>query len=157
MFCVECGKEIPDGVKFCHDCGASQIDKGRKKVGLKKLKRSREMPLETESEEETVKAKPKEKRPIEKKELEPYEVEVLNELTEKRKYYAKILLFALIYITKTNPTPPTPVIHEHKRVQNVIQPTKRVLVEREVCKDVRGCELLKCGNCPDCVIESFWE
>ena len=27
MFCVECGKEIPDGVKFCHDCGASQIGK----------------------------------------------------------------------------------------------------------------------------------
>ena len=99
MFCIECGEKIPDAAKFCPDCGASQIDKGRKKVGLKKLKRSREMPLETESEEETVKAKPKEKRPIEKKELEPYEVEVLNELTEKRKYYAKILLFALIYIT----------------------------------------------------------
>ena len=27
MFCIECGKEIPDGVKFCHDCGASQIGK----------------------------------------------------------------------------------------------------------------------------------
>ena len=27
MFCVECGKEIPDGVKFCPDCGASQIVK----------------------------------------------------------------------------------------------------------------------------------
>ena len=25
MFCIECGKEIPDGVKFCPDCGASQI------------------------------------------------------------------------------------------------------------------------------------
>ena len=24
MFCVECGKEIPNGVKFCPDCGASQ-------------------------------------------------------------------------------------------------------------------------------------
>jgi len=25
VFCVECGKEIPDGVKFCPDCGTSQI------------------------------------------------------------------------------------------------------------------------------------
>jgi hypothetical protein len=27
VFCVECGKEIPNGVKFCPDCGASQIAK----------------------------------------------------------------------------------------------------------------------------------
>ncbi len=27
MFCIECGKEIPNGVKFCPDCGASQIAK----------------------------------------------------------------------------------------------------------------------------------
>ena len=44
-----------------------------------------------------------------------------------------------------------------KIVQNIIQPTKRVLVEREVCKDVRGCELLKGGNCPDCVMDFVWE
>ena len=44
-----------------------------------------------------------------------------------------------------------------KIVQNIIQPPKRVLVEREVCKDVRGCELLKGGECPDCVIESVFE
>ena len=68
-----------------------------------------------------------------------------------------LLIVAIVYITKTNPTPPTPIIHEHKTVQNIIQPTKRVLVEREVCKDPRGCELLKGGNCPDCVIESVWE
>ena len=68
-----------------------------------------------------------------------------------------LLIVAIVYITKTNPTPPTPIIHEHKIVQNIIQPTKRVLVEREVCKDVRGCELLKGGHCPDCVIENVWE
>ena len=50
-----------------------------------------------------------------------------------------IMIVGIVYITKTNPTPPTPIIHEHKIVQNIIQPTKRVLVEREVCKDVRGC------------------
>ena len=64
-----------------------------------------------------------------------------------------LLIVAIVYITKTNPTPPTPIIHEHKIVQNIIQPLKRVLVEREVCKDVRGCELLKGGECPDCVLE----
>ena len=68
-----------------------------------------------------------------------------------------LLILGIVYITKTNPTPPTPIIHEHKIVQNIIQPLKRVLVEREVCKDVRGCELLKGGECPDCVIESVFE
>ena len=68
-----------------------------------------------------------------------------------------LLIVAIVYITKTNPTPPTPIIHEHKIVQNIIQPTKRVLVEREVCKDVRGCELLKGGEYPDCVLEKIYE
>ena len=27
----------------------------------------------------------------------------------------------------------------------------------EVCKDVRGCELLKGGHCPDCVMDFVWE
>ena len=68
-----------------------------------------------------------------------------------------LLILGIVYITKTNPTPPIPIIHEHKIVQNIIQPTKRVLVERLVCKDVRGCELLKGGNCPDCVMDFVWE
>ena len=69
-----------------------------------------------------------------------------------------LMIVAIVYITtKTNPTPPTPIIHEHKIVQNIIQPPKRVLVEREVCKDVRGCELLKGDECPDCVLEKIYE
>ena len=68
-----------------------------------------------------------------------------------------LLIVAIVYITKTNPTPPTPIIHEHKIVQNIIQPPKRDLVEREVCKDVKGCELLKGGECPDCVLEEIYE
>jgi uncharacterized Zn finger protein (UPF0148 family) len=32
VFCVECAKEIPDGVKFCPDCGASQIVKVEEKT-----------------------------------------------------------------------------------------------------------------------------
>jgi len=65
-----------------------------------------------------------------------------------------LLIFGLTYVIKTNPTP---IIHEHKIVQNIIQPPKRVLVKREVCKDVSGCELLKGGNCPDCVMDFVWE
>ena len=68
-----------------------------------------------------------------------------------------LLILGIVYITKTNQTPPTPNIHEHKIVQNIIQPLKRVLVEREVCKDVRGCELLKGGECPNCVMDFVWE
>ena len=68
-----------------------------------------------------------------------------------------LLIVGIVWIIKTNPTLPTPIIHEHKIVQNIIQPPKRILVEREVCKDVRGCELLKGGNCPDCVMDFVWE
>ena len=67
------------------------------------------------------------------------------------------MIVAIFYIEKTNPTPYTPIIHKHKIVQNIIQPPKRILVEREVCKDVRGCELLKGGECPDCVMDFVWE
>ena len=33
-----------------------------------------------------------------------------------------LLILGIVYITKTNPTPPIPIIHEHKIVQNIIQP-----------------------------------
>mgnify|MGYP001232689730 CR=1 FL=1 len=39
MFCVECGKEIPNGVKFCPECGASQIVKVEEKPAKAKPKR----------------------------------------------------------------------------------------------------------------------
>ena len=35
-------------------------------------------------------------------------------------------------------------------------PIERVLVEREVCKDPRGCEILKGGHCPECVMDFVW-
>ena len=64
-----------------------------------------------------------------------------------------ILIFGITYVIKTNPTP---IIHEHNIIQNIIKPTERVLVEREVCKDIRGCEIIN-GTCPNCVIEKVWE
>ena len=68
-----------------------------------------------------------------------------------------LLILGIVYITKTNPNLPIPIIYEHKVVQNIIKPTERVLVEREVCKDVMGCELLKVGECPNCVMDFVWE
>jgi len=61
-----------------------------------------------------------------------------------------LLIVGVMWIIKTNPTPPTPIIHEHKIVQNIIQPTKRVLVEREVCKRVDGCPIVN-NVCVDCI------
>ena len=61
-----------------------------------------------------------------------------------------LLIVAIVYITKTNPTPPTPIIHEHKIVQNIIQPTKRILVEREVCNRIDGCPIVN-NVCIDCL------
>jgi hypothetical protein len=67
-----------------------------------------------------------------------------------------LLIVGIVWIIKTNPTPPTPIIHEHKIVQNIIQPTKRVLVEREVCNRISGCRVVS-GTCPDCVMEKIYE
>ena len=61
-----------------------------------------------------------------------------------------LLIVGIVYITKTNPTPPTPIIHEHKIVQNIIQPTKRVLVERDVCNRIDGCPIVN-NVCVDCI------
>ena len=52
----------------------------------------------------------------------------------------------------TNKLAPVP-----DEVASIIEPPKPVLVEREVCKDVRGCELLKGGVCPTCKIDYVWE
>ena len=65
-----------------------------------------------------------------------------------------IMVVAIVYFIKSNPTP---VIHQHYSTVELVEPPKRVLVEREVCKDVRGCELLKGGECPTCVIEKVWD
>ncbi len=61
-----------------------------------------------------------------------------------------LLIVGIVWIIKTNPTPPTPIIHEHKIVQNIIQPTKRILVEREVCNRIDGCPIVN-NVCVDCI------
>ena len=46
--------------------------------------------------------------------------------------------------------------HYHTNTQVIASP-QRVMVQREVCKDVSGCVLLQGGECPTCVVESVWE
>ena len=67
-----------------------------------------------------------------------------------------LMIVAIFYFIQSNQPPIIKQYHTHNTVQ-VIEPHKRVLVEREVCKDIRGCVLLKGGECPTCVIESVWE
>ena len=45
-----------------------------------------------------------------------------------------IMVVAIVYFIKSNPTP---IIHQHYSTVEVIEPPKRVLIEREVCKDIR--------------------
>ena len=65
-----------------------------------------------------------------------------------------ILIIGIVHIKSTQP-----IIQEHHyhTTKQVIEPPKRVLMQREVCKDPRGCELLKGGACPACVLEDVWE
>ena len=64
-----------------------------------------------------------------------------------------ILVFGVVYIIKSNPTP---IINHHYSTVEVIEPPKRVLVEREVCKSIKGCKEVN-GTCPTCVVEKVWE
>ena len=65
-----------------------------------------------------------------------------------------ILVLGIVHIKSTQP-----IIQEHHyhTTKQVIELPKRVLMQREVCKDPRGCELLKGGACPACVLEDVWE
>jgi hypothetical protein len=65
-----------------------------------------------------------------------------------------VLIFGLVHIQSNQP-----IINErhYYTSKQVSQPPTRVLVEREVCRDVSGCVLLKGGGCPTCVVESVWE
>ena len=65
-----------------------------------------------------------------------------------------ILVLGIVHI-KSN----QPIIQEqhYHTIKQIIEPPQRVLVQREVCKDIRGCELLKGGACPACVLEDVWE
>jgi len=50
-----------------------------------------------------------------------------------------LLIVGIVWIIKTNPTLPTPIIHEHYSTVQVIEPLKRLLIEEEICTRLDGC------------------
>ena len=67
-----------------------------------------------------------------------------------------LMVVAIVYLIKTNPSPPTPIIKQYHSTVQVVQSPKRVLVEREVCNRISGCKVVS-GTCPTCVIDKVWE
>ena len=61
-----------------------------------------------------------------------------------------LLIVAIVYIIQTNKTPPTPIIHEHYSTVEVIEPSKRVLIEEEICIRLDGCPIVN-NVCVDCL------
>ena len=61
-----------------------------------------------------------------------------------------LMIVGIFYIIKTNPTLPTPIIHEHYSTVQVIEPLKIVLIEKEICTRIDGCPIVK-GVCVDCL------
>ena len=63
-----------------------------------------------------------------------------------------LMIVAIFYVIKSNPTPPTPIINEYYSTvtHQVVEPPKRVLIEEEICKRLDGCPIVN-GICVDCL------
>ena len=59
-----------------------------------------------------------------------------------------LMVVAIVYFIQSNQPPIIKQFHKHNSVQ-VIEPLKRVLVEREVCNRIDGCPVVK-GVCESC-------
>ena len=64
------------------------------------------------------------------------------------------LIIGIVHIQSNQP----PIIKQHHTYNavQVIEPPKRVLVEREVCNRISRCEVVN-RTCPSCVVEKVWE
>ena len=71
--------------------------------------------------------------------------------------YVGSFIFLIIGIVHIKSNQPIIQEQHYHTTKQVFSPPQRVLVQREVCKDIRGCELLKGGECPACVLEDVWE
>ena len=67
-----------------------------------------------------------------------------------------LMVVTIVYLIKTNPSLPTPIIKQYHSTVQVVQPHKRVLVDREICNRISGCKVVS-GTCPTCVIDKVWE
>ena len=61
-----------------------------------------------------------------------------------------LMIVAIVYVIKSNPTPLPPIIHQHYSTVQVIEPPKRVLIEEEICTRLDGCPIVN-GVCVDCL------
>ena len=61
-----------------------------------------------------------------------------------------LMVVAIVYFIQSNKPPIIKQYHTHNTVQ-VIEPPKRVIVEREVCNRIDGCPVVK-GVCESCEI-----
>ena len=61
-----------------------------------------------------------------------------------------LMIVAIFYMIKSNPTPPTPIIHQHYSTVQVVEPPKRVLIEEEICRRFDGCPIVN-NVCVDCL------
>ena len=61
-----------------------------------------------------------------------------------------LMVVAIVHIIKTNPTPTTPIINEYYSTVQVIEPPKRVLIEKEICTRLHGCPIVN-NVCVDCL------
>ena len=61
-----------------------------------------------------------------------------------------LMVVAIVYLIKSNPTPPTPIIHQHYSTDQVVEPPKRVLIEKEICTRLDGCPIVN-NVCVDCL------
>ena len=58
-----------------------------------------------------------------------------------------IMVVAIVYFIKSNPTP---IIHKHYSTIEVIEPPKKVIVEEEICTRIDECRIVN-NVCIDCV------
>ena len=58
-----------------------------------------------------------------------------------------IMVVAIVYFIKTNPTP---IINHHYSTIEVIEPPKKVIVEEEICTRIDGCRIID-NVCVDCI------
>jgi len=55
-----------------------------------------------------------------------------------------LMIVGIVWIIKTNPTPPTPIIKEYYSTvtHQVVEPPKKVIMEEEICTRIDGCRII---------------
>ena len=61
-----------------------------------------------------------------------------------------LMIVATVYVIKSNPSSPTPIINEYYSTVQVVEPPKRVLVEEGICTRLDGCPIVN-NLCVDCM------